>query len=100
MVKESSGQCRACKGPVFNPWVKKILCSKKWQPTLEFLPEESYGQRSLVDYSPWGCKKSDMTEATWHAQHTCRATTVFLLYMPSSLQFLLDSFHLLEPKDS
>ena len=35
---------------------------RKWQPTLVFLPRESHGQRSLVGYSPWGCKKSDMTE--------------------------------------
>ena len=26
------------------------------------LPGKSHGQRSLVDYSPWGCKESDMTE--------------------------------------
>ena len=26
-----------------------------------------HGQRSLVGYSPWGHKESDMTEATWHA---------------------------------
>ena len=26
------------------------------------LPEELYGQRSLVDYGPWGCKESDTTE--------------------------------------
>ena len=25
-----------------------------------------HGQRSLVGYSPWGCKETDMTEATWH----------------------------------
>ena len=25
-------------------------------------PEEVRGQRSLVGYSPWGCKESDMTE--------------------------------------
>jgi len=25
-------------------------------------PAESHGQRSLVGYSPWGCKKSDTTE--------------------------------------
>ena len=31
----------------------------KWQPTLVSLPGESHGQRSLVDYSPWSCKKSD-----------------------------------------
>ena len=23
-----------------------------------------HGQRSLVGYSPWGCKQSDMTEVT------------------------------------
>ena len=27
-----------------------------------FLPGESHGQRSLVSYSLWGCKESDMTE--------------------------------------
>ena len=32
------------------------------QPTPIFLPEESCGQRSLVGYSPWSLKGSDMTE--------------------------------------
>ena len=27
-----------------------------------FLPGEFHGQRSLVGYSPWGHKESDMTE--------------------------------------
>ena len=27
-----------------------------------FLPGESHGQRSLMGYSPWGLKESDMTE--------------------------------------
>ena len=27
-----------------------------------FLPGKSHGQKSLVDYSPWGHKKSDTTE--------------------------------------
>ena len=30
---------------------------KKWQPTPVFLPGKSHGQRSLVGYSPWGCKR-------------------------------------------
>ena len=34
------------------------------QPTSVFLPGESHGQRSLVGYSPWGCKELDMTEHT------------------------------------
>ena len=36
-------------------------------PTPVFLPEKSHRQRSLVGYSPWGCKKLDMTEGTKHA---------------------------------
>ena len=27
-----------------------------------FLSVEFYGQKSLVGYSPWACKESDMTE--------------------------------------
>ena len=32
---------------------------KEWQPTPGFLPEESHGQRSLMDYSPRGTQLSD-----------------------------------------
>ena len=35
---------------------------KGWLPTPVFLPTEFHGQRSLVGYSPWGRKESDMTE--------------------------------------
>ena len=40
--------------PGFYPWVWKIPWRRKWQPTPVFLPGKSYGQRSLVGYSPWG----------------------------------------------
>ena len=30
--------------------------------SLQFFPGESYGQRSLVGYSPWARKESDRTE--------------------------------------
>ena len=30
---------------------------RKWQPTPVFLPEKSHEQRTLVGYSPWGCKR-------------------------------------------
>ena len=33
-------------------WVRKTPWSRKWQPTLVFLPGEYHGQRSLVGYSP------------------------------------------------
>ena len=46
----------------FDPWVGKIPWRRKWQPTPVFLHREFVGQRSLVGYSPWGCKELDMTE--------------------------------------
>ena len=46
----------------FDLWVRKILWRRKWQPTPVFLFGESHGQRSLGDYSPWGCKESHTTE--------------------------------------
>ena len=41
---------------------------RKWQPTPVLLPGESHGGRSLIGYSPWGCKESDTTE--WLHTHT------------------------------
>ena len=34
----------------------------EWLSTQVFLPGEFHGLRSLVGYSPWGCKESNMTE--------------------------------------
>ena len=34
-----------------NPW------GRKWQFTPVFLPRKSHGQRGLVGYNPWGCKR-------------------------------------------
>ena len=66
--KEFACQCRRCQ---FDPWVGKIPWSKKWQPTPVFLPGKSHGQRSLVGYSPQGCKETDMdmAEPLSMAQH-------------------------------
>ena len=46
----------------FDSWVGKTPRKRAWQPTPVFLPREPYGQRSLVGYSPWNPKESDMTE--------------------------------------
>ena len=45
----------------FDPWVRKIPWRKKWKPTPVFLLGKFRGQRSLMGYSPWGHKESDMT---------------------------------------
>ena len=55
--KESACQCRRHKSRAFDPWVRKIPWRRAWQPTPVFLSRESHGQRSLVGYSVWGCKK-------------------------------------------
>ena len=60
--KEPACQCRRCKRHKFDPWLGKIPWRREWQPTPVILPGESHGQRSLVGYSPWGCKELDMTE--------------------------------------
>ena len=56
-----------------DPW------RKEWLPALVFLPGEFHGQRSLAAYSPWGLKKSGMTEQ---------------LTLPLSLHFLLCRLHI------
>ena len=47
----------------FHAWVGQSPWTRKWQFTTIFLPWKSQGQRSLMDYSPWGRKESD-TERT------------------------------------
>ena len=39
------------------PGSGKISWRRKWQPTPIFLPEKSWGWRSLVGYSPWDCEE-------------------------------------------
>ena len=55
--------------------VGKIPWRRAWQPTPVFLPGKSHRQRSLAGYSPWGCKESDMTEATEHTRMHMHAHT-------------------------
>ena len=56
---------------------------RQWQPTPVFLPGESHGQRSLADYSPWGCKELDMTERLIHT-HTHTHTTLVVKHVTAS----------------
>ena len=60
--KEPPCQYKSCQSHGFNPWVGKIPCKRKWQPTAVFLPGKSHRQRSLMGYSPQGHKESDTTE--------------------------------------
>ena len=42
----------------------------EWQPIPVFLPGKSHGQRSLIGYSLWGHKESDMTERFHFTSYT------------------------------
>ena len=64
-VVQRQGICQ-CKRRRFDPWLGKILWSRKWQPTLLFLPGKFHGQMNLVVSSPWDCKELDTTERTAH----------------------------------
>ena len=48
--------------PGFDPWAGNIPWRREWLPTPELSPGAFQGQRSLVDYSPWGHRESDMAE--------------------------------------
>ena len=41
--------------------------------------KKSHEQRSLVGYSSWGCKESDMTE------HTCTGIPLFFFFFHSTM---------------
>ena len=60
--RESACQSRRCRRHRFDPWVRKILWSRKWQCTPVFLPVKSHGHRSLEGYSPKGPKESDTSK--------------------------------------
>ena len=62
VVKNPPASAGDAKRRGFYCWVTKIFWVRKWQPTLVFLPGKFHWQRSLVGYSPWGHKESDMTE--------------------------------------
>ena len=42
--------------------MRALRSLRKWQPTPVLLPGKSHGWRSLIGYSPWGCKELDTTE--------------------------------------
>ena len=56
----ASKKFMAIGGLLEGPW------RREWLPTPVFLPGEFNGQGSLVGYSPWGCKESDMIELLTH----------------------------------
>ena len=59
-------------------WVRKLPRSRRWHPTQVFLPEESHGQRSLADCSPWRCRVGH----DWACTHTHTQPLTFYSFLP------------------
>ena len=88
--KEPGCQCRRHKRHGFDPWVRKVPSSRKWQLALVYLPGKFHGQRSLAGYSPRGCNESDRTEwPSTHAHNIQNRCLLLLLppLLPSQLKF-------------
>ena len=66
----SDGEESACNAGDLGltPWVGKMPWRRKWQLIPVFLAEEFQGQRSLVGYSQWGCKRAGHDLATKQKQ--------------------------------
>ena len=69
-----SGLGRRGGGGEYGPSWRRV-----WKPTPVFLPRKSYGERSLVGYSPWGHKESNTTE---------RLNNTTMIFLPPVLPWL------------
>ena len=59
----SAGKESACNtGDLIQSLGREDPAEKEMATTPVFFSGESHGQRSLEDYSPWGCKELDITE--------------------------------------
>ena len=65
--REPACQCRTCRRSGFDPYVRKILWRRVWQPTLVLVPGESHGQ-SASSAKVHGVAKSG-TRLKWQSMH-------------------------------
>ena len=77
----------------WETWVQSLgredLLEKEMVTHSVFLPGKSHGRRSLVGYSPWGRKESDVTEQlhfTFTHVHTYIQESVSCSVLSNSLQ--------------
>ena len=63
----SDGKAPACNAgdPGLMPGSGRSPGKRNSNPLQYFSPGKSHGWRSLVGYSPWGCKELDMTEGLY-----------------------------------
>ena len=81
----SDGEEFACNAGNLSliPRLGRFPWRREWLPNPLFLPEKSHGQRSLVGYSSWGHKESDMTDQLTQGQF--RVLSRMCSYVPEGL---------------
>ena len=97
--KEPICQRRRCKRHEFDPWVRMIPWSRKWQPTPVFLPGESHGQGSLVGSNPWGGSQKVRHDYTCMSSFVLKKFTSFwnTLYLEILFQPAYRPWHEVSP---
>ena len=89
--KESACQSRRQERCRFDPWVRKIPWSKKWQPTQVFLPGKFNGQSNLTGFvRPMGLQRLGQDWETKHS--TAQASKM----MPIHYRVLTYSVNIVE----
>ena len=88
--KEPTCQCRRHRRHRFDPWVGKIPWRRTWQPIPVFLPGKFHGRGSLVGYSPWGHKESDMIELLSALMRTHAHTHTHTEYIKTYCALIID----------
>ena len=73
--RESTCQCRRCKGRRFDPWVRKIPQRREWQP-----PPYSCLENSMDRGTWWAAVHGVSKSQTWLSMH---ANTYTIYYQPS-----------------
>ena len=76
--KEPTYQCRRCKRRRFNPWVRKMPCSRAWQPTPAFLPGKSHGQTEPGKLQPTRSQRVRQDWTDLACMHGCTVPKPFL----------------------
>ena len=69
VVKNLPASAGDTRGTGSIPGLGRFPGSRKWQPA-PVLPGKFHGQRSLADYSPWGCRDLNMTKRLSSHTHT------------------------------
>ena len=75
---------------------KRIILSRKQQPTPVFLPGKSHGQRTLAGYSPWGHKHNLATKQQQNLSTLLSKQAAFCVSGSLNYAFYLGSCVLLE----